>query len=99
MGSGFHFTSCDGTAVRTQQWLALSLTPGIGAGRGRKLVELFNGIDSLFNATLTELEGAGLPARAAQSIAMGKSLELAADEFDHVKAFGARIVAQDDPEF
>ena len=99
MGSGFHVTSCDGTAVRTQQWLALSLTPGIGAGRGRKLVELFNGIDGLFRATLTELEGAGLPAGAAQSLAMGKSLDLAADELDRVKSNGARVVAQDDLEY
>ena len=69
----------DVSATRTLQWLALLLTPGIGAGRGRKLVELFNGIDHLFRATLTGLEGAGLPAVAAQSIAMGKSMELAAD--------------------
>src|SRR5450631_149864 len=94
-----HANSCDVSSARTLQWLALTLTPGIGAGRGRKLVELFNGIDRLFNATLTELEGAGLPAGAAQSIAMGKSLELAGDEFDRTKAFGARLVAQDDPDF
>jgi predicted Rossmann fold nucleotide-binding protein DprA/Smf involved in DNA uptake len=90
---------CDVSDVRKQQWLALSLTPGIGAGRGRKLVELFNGIDRLFSATLTELEGAGLPVGAAQSLAMGKSLDLAADELDRVKSNGARVVAQDDPEF
>ena len=90
---------CDVSDVRKQQWLALSLTPGIGAGRGRKLVELFNGIDRLFSASLTELEGAGLPAGAAQSLAMGKSLDLAADELDRVKSIGARVVAQDDPEF
>ncbi|HEY4900719.1 MAG TPA: DNA-processing protein DprA [Terriglobales bacterium] len=99
METEVHVNSGDVSSARSLQWLALSLTPGIGAGRGRKLVELFNGIDRLFGASLTELEGAGLPAGAAQSIAMGKSLELAADEFDHVKAFGARIVAQDDPEF
>src|SRR5450755_143619 len=99
METELHVHSCDVSPARTLQWLALSLTPGIGAGRGRKLVELFNGIDRLFNATLTELEGAGLPAGAAQSIAMGKSLELAGDEFDRTKAFGARLVAQDDPDF
>jgi DNA processing protein len=90
---------CVDSEARTQQWLALSLTPGIGASRGRKLVELFNGIDRLFSATLTELEGCGLPASAAQSLAMGKSLELAADELDRAKAFGARVVAQDDPQY
>ena len=99
METEVHVHSRDVASARTLQWLALSLTPGIGAGRGRKLVELFNGIDRLFNAPLTELEGARLPAGAAQSIAMGKSLELAADEFDRTKAFGARLVAQDDPEF
>jgi len=90
---------CDVSSARTLQWLALSRTPGIGAGRGRKLVELFNGIDRVFTATLTELEGAGLPAGAAQSISLGKSLERAADELDRVKAFGARVVAQDDSEY
>ena len=94
-----HVTSCDVSAAKTQQWLALSLTPGIGAGRGRKLVELFNGIERVFSATLTELEGAGLPAGAAQSLAMGKSLDLAADELDRVKTSGARVVAQDDLEY
>jgi DNA processing protein len=99
METEVNVTSCDVSGVRTQQWLALSLTSGIGAGRGRRLVELFNGIDRLFSATLTELEGAGIPAAAAQSLAIGKSLELAADELDRVKASGARVVAQDDPEF
>ena len=66
---------------------------------GGKLVELFNGIDRLFTASLTELEAAGLPGAAAQSLALGKSLELAGDELDRVKACGARVVAQDDPEY
>ena len=35
------------------KWLALALTPGVGAGRGRKLVELFDGTDRLFAASLT----------------------------------------------
>ena len=38
----------------------------------------------LFAATLTELEAVGLPAAAAQSIAFGKSLELAADDLDRI---------------
>jgi len=81
------------------QWLALSLTPGVGAGRGRKLVELFDGIDRVFHASLTELEAAGLPAASAQSIALGRCLELAGEELDRVKAMGAKVVALDDPSF
>ena len=53
----------DYAVTRKLQWLALSLTPGVGAGRGRKLVEMYGGIDRLFTASLTELEAAGLPAR------------------------------------
>ena len=34
--------SSDVIDSRILQGLALSLTPGIGAGRGRRLVELFN---------------------------------------------------------
>ena len=68
--------------TRKLQWLALSQTPGIGAGRGRKLVEHFGTIDRIFDASLTELEAAGLPAAAAQSLALGKSMELAAAEYD-----------------
>ncbi len=81
------------------QWLALTLTPGIGAGRGRKLVEMFDGTDGIFNASLTELEGAGLPAAAAQSLALGKSSEVAAEELDRAKASGVEIIGQDDPSF
>lgn len=87
------------TSHNTLQWLALSLTPGIGAGRGRKLVELFNGVQRLFCASLTELESTGIPAAAAQCIALGKSLELAAEELDKVKEIGGRVVAQDDADY
>jgi DNA processing protein len=89
----------DFALARKLQWLALSLTPGVGAGRGRKLVEHFGGIERLYSASLTELEGAGLAAAAAQAIALGKSLELAATEYDHVREEGAEIIAPGDAEF
>ncbi len=74
------------------QWLALVLTPGLGAGRGRKLAENLGGIDRVFRASLTELEAFGLSAAAAQSIALGRSLELAADEQDRAKEQGAQLI-------
>jgi DNA processing protein len=89
----------DYALTRKLQWLALSQTPGIGAGRGRKLVDHFGSIERVFAASLTELEGFRLTAAAAQSIASGKSLELAADEQDRVLEMGASIVVQGDPEF
>ncbi len=62
-------------------------------------MELFDGIDCLFAASLTELEAAGMPAVAAQSIATGKSLDLAGDEIDQAKVCGARLIAQDDADY
>jgi DNA processing protein len=89
----------DFALARKLQWLGLSLTPGVGASRGRKLVEHFGSVDRLYSASLTELEAAGLPAAAAQGIALGKSLELAATEYDHVRDEGAEIIVPGDSEF
>ena len=61
-------------------WLALTLTPGLGPTRAKRLVEFFGGVEAVFNASLTELEAAGLPATAAQSLGTGESVELAHDE-------------------
>jgi DNA processing protein len=89
----------DYAETRKLQWLALALTPGIGAGRGRKLVEHLGGIDRLFRVSLTELEAAGLSGPAAQSLALGKSLELAADECDRLKEFGGALLVQGDDSY
>jgi DNA processing protein len=89
----------DLSLTRKLQWLALSMTPGVGAGRGRKLVEHFDGIDRLFAASLTELEACALPPVAAQSIVSGKSLELANKEYDNATELGACIIVPGDVEF
>ncbi len=85
--------------TRKLQWLALSQTPGIGAGRGRKLVDHFGAIDRLFAASLTELESCGIPAAAAQSIALGKSLELASAEYDRIREMGSAVIVLGDTDF
>ena len=91
--------SHDFAVTRQLQWLALSLTPGVGAGRGRRLVESFGGIDRLFASSLTALEAAGLPPAAAQSLALGKSIELAAAEMDRTKELGVRVIVPGDAEY
>jgi hypothetical protein len=35
-------------------WLALTLTPGLGPTRSRRLVEFFGSVDRVFQASLTE---------------------------------------------
>jgi DNA processing protein len=83
----------------TRQWLALALTPGLGANKSRRLVKFFGGIQSIFKATLTELEAAGLRAVSAQSLATGQSAELAQEELGRALTVGARIVVMDDPAY
>jgi DNA processing protein len=77
-------------------WLALSLTPALGPTRGRKLAEHFEKIDDVFQASLTELEALNLQAQSAQHIALGKSLELAHEEFARANAAGIEIICRDD---
>ncbi|HET7184231.1 MAG TPA: DNA-processing protein DprA [Terriglobales bacterium] len=81
------------------QWLALALTPSLGPGRCRRLVEHFGSTAAVFNASLTELEAAGLSAVAAQSIALGKSSELAQEEMVRAASLGAQILTLDDPDY
>jgi len=83
--------------TRTLQWLALTLTPGLGPGKARRLVEFFGGVEALFAASLTELEAAGLRAVSAQSLGAGRSMELAHDEVAKAAASEAYIVPFDDP--
>src|SRR5438477_9702431 len=77
-------------------WLALTLTPGLGPTRGKRLLEFFGSIEGVLNATLTELEAAGLPTQSAQSLATGRSVELAHDEVAKAAAAGVQLVVLDD---
>ena len=81
------------------QWLALSLTQGVGPTRGHRLVQHFGGIERVFSASLTELESAGLPAVSAQSIALGKSYGHAEEEFMKARDVGAEILPFDDDRY
>ena len=78
-------------------WLALSLTPGLGPTRGRRLAEKFPSVEDIFHASLTELEGLNLQAQSAQHIALGKSLERAHEEMAKASAAGTQILSRDHP--
>jgi DNA processing protein len=94
-------SSVSGSLAGSHQlaWLALTLTPGLGPTRAKRVVEFFGSIDALFNASLTELEAAGLPAVSAQSLGTGRSMELANDEIAKAAAAGIHVVAFDDPAY
>jgi DNA processing protein len=79
------------------EWLALTLTPGLGPTKSRKLVEHFGSVETIFRAPLTELESTGMQAMSAQSLATGKSAELAREEIARASAVNVTILTLDDP--
>jgi DNA processing protein len=85
------------SATHILEWLAISLTPGLGPTKARKLVEHFGGTEAVFHARLTELESTGMQAVSAQSIATGKSAELAREEIARAAAAGVTVVSLEDP--
>ncbi|MGO9084735.1 MAG: DNA-processing protein DprA [Candidatus Sulfotelmatobacter sp.] len=85
--------------TRILEWLALSLTQGLGPTKSRKLVEHFGSPEAVFRASLTELEATGIQAVSAQSVATGKSAELAREEIARAAAAGATVISVDDPSY
>ena len=91
-------TAGPGTS-NTTYWLALSLTPGLGPTRARKLVEHFHEPQDVFHASLTELEAMGLQAHSAQAIVLGKSLELATEELSKATSEKVTILTKEDAQW
>ena len=85
------------SATHVLEWLAISLTPGLGPTKARKLVEHFGSAEAVFHASLTELESTGIQAVSAQSIATGKSGELAREEIARAAAAGVTVLSLEDP--
>jgi DNA processing protein len=77
-------------------WLALVLSPGMGALRTRKAIESLGAAEHLFESSLTELESTGMPAAAAQFVADGRALAAAEDEAKRVAEIGASFITPED---
>jgi DNA processing protein len=86
-------------ATHLLEWLGIALTPGLGPTKSRKLVEHFGSPEAVFRASLTELEGSGIQAISAQSLATGKSAELAREEIARAAAADVTIISQEDPSY
>ena len=87
------------SATHLLEWLALTLTQGLGPTRCRKLVEHFGTPEAVFRASLTELESTGIQVVSAQSIATGKSGELAREEIANAAGAGVTVISIDDPSY
>jgi len=81
-------------------WVGLALTPEMGPTRIAKAVARLSadggGAERVFEASLTELESVGLPARAAQFVFEGRALAAAEDEAQRVAAAGGSFVTRED---
>jgi DNA processing protein len=77
-------------------WLALALTPGLGARLIGKLLREFGSPDAVFNASLTALEAQQIPATVAQAIHSRQSKSAAAKELAQAEAAKCRLLTWDD---
>ena len=73
-------------------WMALTLTPGMGPTRIARAVARLGKAARVFGASLTELEGTGMPAAAAQFCADGRARSAAVDEMRRVEEAGGLVV-------
>jgi DNA processing protein len=77
-------------------WLAMVLTPGMGATRTQRAMRKLGEPERLFEASLTELEGLGLPAGSAQFCFGGKARRVAEEEMSRVVEAGGSILTPSD---
>jgi DNA processing protein len=77
-------------------WMALTLTPEMGPTRIGKAMARLGNAERVFEASLTELEGAGLPARAAQFVYEGHAFKAAEDEAKRVSEAGGFFLTRED---
>jgi DNA processing protein len=81
-------------------WLALVLTPEMGPRRAAAAVSALGGDASrVFEASLTELEAAGLPAKATQFIADGRAAKTAEEEAKRIIQAGGFFLTRADEEY
>lgn len=95
--------SGQGAAVAVEQsetarlaWMALTLTPGMGPTRIWKAMNRLGAAERVFEASLTELEGAGMPAPSAQFVFEGKARAAAEDEIKRTVEAGGSILTPED---
>ena len=80
-------------------WLALTLIPGLGTRMAGKLLDRLRTPQTVFRASRSELEAAGVSGAVAQSIASGCSFEDALDQQRKMAERGAVVIARSDPRY
>lgn len=80
-------------------WLALRLTPQLGAKRAVSLVERLGSPAAIFQMEAWELEGLGLSPTVARTIEAGSSMDDAIDQQRLLRATGTEILTVMDPRY
>lgn len=84
---------------RYTYWLAVLLTPGVGARLAAELLKRFGSPENVFAASVAALEACGLPAPVAQTIHSRSPLKAAEEELEKVRQQGCRLLAWDEPDY
>ena len=94
-------TGVDGRVVAENRlaWMALVSTPGMGATRTLRAMSRLDAPAQLFAATLTELEGLGMPAASAKFVFEGKARAAAVKEIEQLEEQGAGFLTHDCPAY
>jgi DNA processing protein len=77
-------------------WMALTLTPEMGPTRIGRAMERLGSAERVFDVSLTELEGVGMPARSAQFVHDGRARAAAEDEAKRVAETGGAFLTRED---
>ena len=85
------------TAEESLHWLALRLVSGLGTRNSIKILEKFRTPQAIFRASLSELEGAGVPASVARSILSGTTFDEAATQQDKITEYGVTLIPYTHP--
>ncbi|MCL5289184.1 MAG: DNA-processing protein DprA [Acidobacteria bacterium] len=80
-------------------WLALALTPGLGARHAGKLLRELGSPEAIFAASLTTLESFRLPSAVAQAIRSQKPLSDAEKELAGIRKNGCALLHWDEPAY
>ena len=81
-------------------WLALVLTPGLGPRLCGRLLKQFGSPESVFRASLPQLQGCNLPAAAAQAVLKKEALKRAEKELARIKTIAnCGLINWSDPEY
>jgi len=80
-------------------WLALRLTPGLGARLTAKLLRHFGSPEEIFRASLTELEACQLPVAAAQATFSKAAFRDAEKELAQVRKAGCHLIHWEESEY